>query len=186
MTILMLCFLGLAGEMAGNMARAEPPPGALAASEVAPHFDVETYVVDDDGLMPTNVWVPILSKYTGTNMSLEEIVQGASELQAEYRERGHPQMSIAIAREQIANGVATLNVFQTVIPQVVVSGVRYSGPTNGEAAASLPAIAPVLVPATATTATTIRIANGAPAAPRRSAPCRSTRWKAKSRSASCW
>ena len=149
----MLCFLGLAGEMAGNMARAEPPPGALAASEVAPHFNVETYVVDDDGLMPTNVWVPILSKYTGTNVSLEEIVQGASELQAEYRERGHPQMSIAIAREQIANGVATLNVFQTVIPQVVVSGVRYSGPTNGEVAASLPAIAPVLVPATATTAT---------------------------------
>lgn len=119
---------------------------AITNSDTTPHFDVTSYVVQDNGLLPTNVWVPLLSKYTGTNVSLTEIVQATFELQAQYRDHGHPRASIAIAHEQIANGVVTLNVFQTAVPQVVVSGVRYYSPTNAAAALTLPAVAPVLVP----------------------------------------
>lgn len=125
---------------------------AVTNSDSAPHFNVTTYVVQDNGLLPTNVWVPLLSQYTGTNVSLTEIVEATFELQAQYRDHGYPQASIAIAQEQIANGVVTLNVFQTAIPQVVVSGVRYYSPTNAAAASTLPSVAPVLVPQTAAAA----------------------------------
>jgi hemolysin activation/secretion protein len=107
-------------------------------------FNVTAYVVVDNGLMPTNVSARILSKYTGPGVSLQDIVKGASELQSEYRNRGYPSTSIAIAQDQITNGIVTLNVFQTAIPQIVVSGVRYYSPTNaaGALASSVPAIAP--------------------------------------------
>ena len=115
-------------------------------SNTASCFNVMTYVVDDNGLLPTNIWSPILSQYTGTNVSLTEIVKGAEDLQSAYRERGYPMTSIAIAQEQITNGVVTFNIFQTAIPQIVVSGIRYYAPTNAVMASNLPAIAPVLVP----------------------------------------
>lgn len=111
-------------------------PGETNAT---PHFNITTYVVADNALLPTNVWLPILSKYTGPDVGLDEMVKGATELQSEYRIRGYPGASIAIAPEQIAGGVVTLNVFQTAIPQIVVSGVRYCSPTN---AAGFPAYSP--------------------------------------------
>ncbi|HUA68204.1 MAG TPA: POTRA domain-containing protein [Candidatus Saccharimonadales bacterium] len=119
---------------------------ATAETNSMPYFDVERYVVEDNALLPTNIWVPILSKYTGPNVSLDEIVKAATDLQTEYRNRGYPFMSVAVAQEQITNGIVTLNVFQTAIPQVVISGIRYYCPTN--AGITLPAIAPVLVPQT--------------------------------------
>jgi hemolysin activation/secretion protein len=127
-------------------------PDAITDTETnsTPFFNVTTYAVQDNALLPTNDWSPVLSKYTGTNVSLGEIVKGAADLQSVYRDHGYPLTSIAIPREQITNGVVTLNVFQTAIPQIVVSGVRYYAPTNAEVASSLPAIAPVLVPPTAT------------------------------------
>lgn len=105
-------------------------------------------MVADNALLPTNVWLPVLSKYTGPDVSLDEIVKGAVELQTQYRNRGFPAISIAIAQGQITNGIVTLNVFQAAIPQVIVSGVRYYCPANGvELPAYSPPLPPVLPPA---------------------------------------
>ncbi len=68
---------------------------------------------------------PLFSKYTGTNVSEEELVQAASSLQEEYRDRGYPTMIISISLKRISNGIVTMNVFQGVIPQILVSGERY-------------------------------------------------------------
>jgi hemolysin activation/secretion protein len=121
---------------------------AGAESNSAPCFNVTTYVVQDNALLPTNVWFPVLSKYTGTNVSLGEIVKGAEDLQSVYLDHGYTTTSIAIAQDQITNGVVTLNIFQTAIPQIVVSGVRYYAPTNAGIASSLPAMTPPFVPST--------------------------------------
>ena len=116
-------------------------------------FNITTYVVEDHTLLPTNNWNAMLSHYTGTNVSLDEIVQAATAVQTEYRNHGYPNVSIAIPKEQVKNGIVTLNVFQTAIPQIVVSGIRYYVPTN-VVASSLPAVAPVLVPPTVGTNST--------------------------------
>lgn len=72
-------------------------------------------------------------------MSLTEIAQAAFALQAECRKEGHPNASVAIAWERITNGVVTINVFQSAIPQIIISGVRYFSPTNS---AEIPAYSP--------------------------------------------
>jgi len=97
----------------------------------ASSFRVTTYVVQGSTLLSTNILVPLLSQYTGPDVSLDQIVKAATELHEAYRKAGYPMMSVAIPRDQITNGVVTLNVFETALPQIVVSGVRYASFTNG-------------------------------------------------------
>jgi hemolysin activation/secretion protein len=99
-------------------------------SNVAPSFDITAYAVKGSPLLSPNVLTPLLSRHTGTNVGLDEIVTAASDLQLEYRRQGYPTMSVAFARDQITNGIVTLNVFPTAVPQIVVSGVCYPMATN--------------------------------------------------------
>ncbi len=146
-----------------GLAAAEPVAGPAVAvstpatnitieveSNAAPGFNVSAYNVVGSPLLSTNVLVPVLSKYTGTNVSLGELVQAAAAVQTQYRNQGCPMMSIALAREQITNGIVTLNVFQTALPQIVVSGRRYSCFTNSPEAAptNQMALAPAVPPTT--------------------------------------
>lgn len=119
-----------------TQAQADP-----AQNDDAPHFTVETYDVEGGPNVSMDVVFPILSKYTGTNVSLEEIAEAAAALQAEYRKEGHAIESVAIARDQITNGTVTLNIFQGALPQIIISGIRYCSATNG---LELPAYSPPL------------------------------------------
>ena len=114
---------------------------AVPESNATPHFNVAAYTVEGNPLLSTNVLLPMLSKHTGTNVSLEEIVKAASDLQLEYRNQGYPAMSVALAREQITNGIVKLNVFPTAVPQIVVSGIRYLSSTNNTEVVSNPSAA---------------------------------------------
>lgn len=136
-SLLLFCFLKVIGL---NSVEAQTPTGTDTESNTVSHFNVSAYVVQDNSVLPTNDWAPIVSKYTGTNVSLETIAKAASEVQAQYRDHGYPNTSIAVAQEQITNGVVTFNVFQTAIPQIVVSGIQYSSPTNTANALNLPAM----------------------------------------------
>lgn len=160
-TILFLLFLCLLKTVGLNSVEAQTPEAAtnnpaLETNGVS-HFSVSAFAVEDNSLLPTNVWVPILSKYTGTNISLEEIARAAADLQGEYRNHGYSNTSIAVAQEQITNGVVTFNVFQTAIPQIVVSGVQYSSPTNTGSALNLPAMIPASAPQASTPSTVTNV-----------------------------
>jgi hemolysin activation/secretion protein/AraC-like DNA-binding protein len=105
-------------------------------SNAAPHFNVRTYAIAGNTSLPTNILTGIFSKHTGTNISLEEIVKAASDLQWEYRNQGYPTMSFAVAPQQITNGVVTISVFQAAYPQLLVSGERYVSSGNSTPAGS--------------------------------------------------
>jgi hemolysin activation/secretion protein len=99
----------------------------LVATEpiAAAHFDVRSYVVNGSLLPDTNSLAAIFSTHTGADIDVQEMALAAADLQSEYRRQGFPAASIAIAPEQITNGVVTLNVFQAAFPQIVISGSRY-------------------------------------------------------------
>ena len=118
---------------------------ATPESSAASHFNVQTYAVKGNTLLATNISTRIFSKYTGTNVSLDEIVKAASDLQSEYRNQGHPTMSVAIAQQQITNGTVTMNVFPMAFPQILVSGRRYaSSGSRAQVGSNLPAAEPAL------------------------------------------
>jgi hemolysin activation/secretion protein/AraC-like DNA-binding protein len=124
---------------------AQSSPTAPAESNAAPHFNVRAYAVKSNTLLSTNILTDIFSKYTGTNVSLDEIVKAASDLQLEYRNQGYPTMCIAIAQQQITNGTVTMSVFPMAFPQILVSGKRYTSSGNrAQVGSNLPAAEPAL------------------------------------------
>jgi len=100
-----------------------------------PCFQVANYAVQGSTLLSTNELAALFAPHTGKCVGMDEIVRVAADLHWEFYKRGYPLMSVAIAREQITNGLVTLNVFQTAVPQVVVSGECYLRLTNNPPAA---------------------------------------------------
>src|SRR5262249_39964626 len=98
----------------------------FAETSSAPTFSVTNYHIVGDLPLPPETVSVLLSGHTGTNIALAEIVKAASDLQREYNNRGYPVPTLAIAQERITNGVVTINVFRGGLPQILVSGRRYS------------------------------------------------------------
>lgn len=60
---------------------------AAGRTTAAPRFDVRAYVIKRDPLVFTNTPAARLSRYTGTNVGLEQIVRAAAEVLSEYGNR---------------------------------------------------------------------------------------------------
>jgi hemolysin activation/secretion protein len=104
----------------------------------ASHFEVQSYSVQGFKLFSTNSLARMFARYTGTNVSVEDLVQAAADLQAEYAKHGYRATTIAIPLMQITNGVARLNVAQSPFSQILVSGRNYFGFSSGATVALLP------------------------------------------------
>jgi hemolysin activation/secretion protein len=124
--LLLVCWMPMA---TWHLAAAEPDAvaatPAFAEKQPDPRFNVRGYVVNGHTLLATNTLNLIFSRHTGTNVDLKEIVRVAAELQSENERQGYPPISVAIMPEHITNGIVTLNIFQAVYPQIMVSGRRY-------------------------------------------------------------
>jgi hemolysin activation/secretion protein len=114
---------------------------AAAGTNAGPRFDVRAYVIKRDPLVFTNAPALTLSTYTGTNIGLDRVEQAAKELLFEYQKQGYTRANISIAQELITNGIVTLNVYQGVFPQVLISGKPCFSFRDGGATAMLAAAA---------------------------------------------
>jgi len=99
-------------------------PSGLLAQQIQQHFEVRRYIVKGEPLLSTNA--VDLSAYTGTNIATSDIVKAASALQVGYRDRGYTNVSVSAAPERGPNGVVNMYVFRTPLPQILVSGTRYT------------------------------------------------------------
>jgi hemolysin activation/secretion protein len=136
---LLLCFC------AARLPAAEPAtlPDSDAVAGSSARYVVRSYAIEGRTLLATNIAVPLLAKYTGTNVSMDEIVRAATDLEMEYHRQGFPAMNIVIAEKRITNGIVPMDVFAGAFAQIVVSGKRYwSSGNGGEAATNLEATAP--------------------------------------------
>src|SRR5579859_3088049 len=148
------CFCGTPLTGSATESAAGPAAPVPKVTDTTPHFFVRGYTVEGV-LLSTNILVPLFSRYTGTNVSLQEVIKAASDLQLAYRNQGYPAMSVAFVPEQIADGIVTFNVAQTAIPQIVVAGERYLSFSNGLEVVSRPPVAAVKPPTTAGVITNI-------------------------------
>jgi hemolysin activation/secretion protein len=130
-----------ASPKATNAVAAASAPAA-AGTNAGPRFDVRAYVIKRDPLVFTNAPALTLSEYAGTNVGLGRVAQAAKELLFEYQKQGYTRANISIAQELITNGIVTLNVYQGVFPQILISGKPCFDARDGGAAAMLAAAAP--------------------------------------------
>jgi hemolysin activation/secretion protein len=150
-----------AGETPDSQNSPASAPAAVEA-DAGPRFAVRAYAVEGVSLPSTNNLSGTLSQYTGTNVGVEEMAQAAAAVQSEYRNQGLPPMSVAVAPQQIQNGVVTMHVFQGAFPVILVSGKSYASSgirpgvsPNAVAEVNAPASVPpagIAAPAAATAA----------------------------------
>jgi len=143
--VLLLCLFcfGMPHGRAAESACAQNSPVSSPITNALPRFNVRTYIVAGSPLLPADTLASLFSQYTGTNITLGEIVKAASALQSEYHSQGCPAVSVAFVPEQIAGGVVTFNVAQTAISQIVVAGERCLSLSNGVEIISQPPVASV-------------------------------------------
>jgi hemolysin activation/secretion protein len=123
--------LWLSLTLISRLGLAEPAAPAGIELDATPRFNVTRFQVQGKCLLPTNVLATLFSRYTGTNVSLDEIIHAASDLDLEYLHQGYPNMNVIVAPRQIQDGVVTLEAFPGAVPQVVIAGYRYLVSGNG-------------------------------------------------------
>jgi len=101
-----------------------------ATNGTSDRFTVRVFALEVHSSLPTNDFESILTNHIGANVDIEQIVQVAADVQAEYRRRGHPGVSVAIAKNEIKNGIVNLLVFPGISPQILISGKNYLASSN--------------------------------------------------------
>ena len=139
MALLMFCLLFAFGL---HLPAAEPGTGL--ESYLYNSYEVRGYVIQGKPLLATNVLTRPPARYTGTNVSLADIVSAAVDLQSDYRRQGYDTMNVVIAPRRITNGLVPLDVFPGAVAQIVVAGERYLMSTNGLEAGAAAQIATAL------------------------------------------
>lgn len=140
--LFLLCWLMLVTAWAGDLVSVESATNSAPVQDVftnaATPFLVATYRVRGDPVLTNVALAANMGQYTGTHVSLVDIVKAASALQAQFRASGYSNVTLTIGREQITNGVVTMYAFRGALPQIVVDGRRCAIP---QSAATTPAVA---------------------------------------------
>ena len=108
-------------------------------------YNVRGYVIEGRTVLSTNVLVPLFAKYAGTNITIQQLIHAASDLESAYVREGFPSMNIIVSPRHIADGIVTMGVFPGAVAQVIIAGNRYVLPavavTNTTMVAAMPALA---------------------------------------------
>ena len=108
------------GTPAPNRPKA-PPPG----------FPVRAYEIRGDTLLSTKTLSGILEKYTGTNITVANILQAGSDLQTEYRRRGFATVNVTIPPQKLdSNAIVKIRVFEGRLAEINVLNNRYFSSNN--------------------------------------------------------
>jgi hemolysin activation/secretion protein len=103
---------------------------SAAAAKPTPKFAVRGYEITGDTVLPLEALQSIFGKYTGTNITIADIMKAGSELQLEYRARGYPTLNVTIPPQQITNGLVKIHVFEGVLSQITVTNNHFFSSDN--------------------------------------------------------
>ncbi len=96
-----------------------------------PGFPVRAYEIQGDTLLSTKTLLGILEKYTGTNITVTDILQAGSDLQSEYRRRGYAAVNVTIPPQKLdSNAIVKIRVFEGRLAEVNVLKNRYFTSNN--------------------------------------------------------
>jgi hemolysin activation/secretion protein len=115
---------------AGPTASAAPNAPAPARANPTPHFAVKAFDVSGDTLLSVETLNTVLSRHTGTNVALTNIVEAVADLQKEYRDRGYPTVRVAVPQQQITNQTVKLQVFEGRLSGIEVTKNRFFSSNN--------------------------------------------------------
>ena len=100
-------------------------------TNAAPGFLVRAYEIKGDTLLSTPTLIGILEKYTGTNITVNDILQARLDLQSEYFRRGYATVKVTIPPQTIdSNAIVKVRVFEGRLAEINVLNNRYFSSNN--------------------------------------------------------
>jgi len=120
----------LAGPLISAQGNAATNAPGTTKTNTGPRFTIRAYEIRGDTLLSMDNLKSILVKYTGTNMTFNDIGKARSELQAEYRDRGFPTVAVAVPQQRLTNGIVRIEVFEGRLSSILVTGNRYFSSNN--------------------------------------------------------
>ncbi|HLP78312.1 MAG TPA: POTRA domain-containing protein, partial [Candidatus Paceibacterota bacterium] len=93
-------------------------------------FAVKGYEVTGNTLLTKETLDLIFEPYVGTNVSLGAIQAGLKDLQAVYRDRGFPTVSVALPQQTLSDGVVKVNAFEGRLSEILVVNNHYFSSNN--------------------------------------------------------
>ena len=125
-----LAFLLLASAAPAAETNAAPAAKAQTTTNAPITFQVDTYELDGNTILPLEILEPIFKKYVGEAVTFEMIRQALSELQMAYRARGYVTVSVALPQQQLTNGIVQVTVTEGRLVDVQVKGNRHFSTQN--------------------------------------------------------
>lgn len=99
--------------------------GTVAAAEDTACFTIERYQIKGNTLLDYTRLEEGLHFYTGINKTAQDVEAARSFLEKRYHQEGYPTVLVNIPRQDVTEGVVVLEVIESTIGDVRVTGNRY-------------------------------------------------------------
>ena len=111
---------------------AETNGATASATNASPRIPggIEAYEIEGNDLLSDDVIQAVTSKYTGTNVTFDDIGSVVKELTLEYRDRGYDTVSVSIPVQKMSNAVLKVEVFEGTLAAIHISGNRFFSSNN--------------------------------------------------------
>ncbi len=124
-------------------------------------FEIRSYRVEGNTLLPLADVEKLLRAYTGKSRDFGDVQQALEALQALYAERGYAGIRITLPEQELERGDVTFQVIEPRIARVLVEGNEHFSADSVRR--SVPSLVPGTTPNTRQIAASVRVANESPA-----------------------
>ncbi len=112
----------------GTLSRAAV--AATTNTPPAPAFEVRSYNVRGNTLLPAEQVEQILASGTGEKVTLTQIQKALGDLQLAYRDRGWATVAVSLPQQQLTNAIVQVQVVEGTLTDIQVTGNRHFSSNN--------------------------------------------------------
>ena len=137
---------------------------ALAAGEkpaAVPRFDIQSYKVEGNTLIPASCLEATLSPFTGKGKDFGTVQEALDALEQAYRDSGFSMVSVSLPEQELEGGIVRLKVHENRVGKIDIKGNRHFDEENIRR--SLPALKQGETPNLNAVSRSLRLANENPA-----------------------
>jgi hemolysin activation/secretion protein len=112
---------GLPGE---PLSPPSPPPPAAVAAQVdeIPRFDIKSYLLEGNTLLPTDRVHTVFAEHSGVGRDFGDIQQVMEKLEKAYRDLGYTMVTIILPEQELTGGVVRLQAIESRVTAITVDG----------------------------------------------------------------
>lgn len=135
---------------------------AHAADDDAPiRFEITRFAITGNTLLPADVLDAAVAPHVGKERDFGDVQRALEAVEAAYHQRGYKVVTVRLPEQELNRGVVQLNVVQSKVGRVAVSGNRYFDSANVRRA--LPTLVEGTTPNVDAMSASLRMANENPA-----------------------